>query len=153
MADFIQFAGSGFFVIVGVILGFLLNYWRDNQKEKTAKKKYFQLFISDLDSLTKKIDYIMNGIYSETQRGRRIANRDVFFGQFNFDELTRFYDMNYERLYYFNENAVMKVNNVYFHIKSAKDYCEKKEDPKNCYNELDLAIKGIDAAKKELKDS
>jgi len=162
MFDLVQFLENtnissilaGFFALAGTATGFFLNYWLDSKKEANERKKYCHLFKSDLEGKDRKISHLMDKVRSESQYEMQMRlNPAVFFNQFNFDELTRFYDMNYERLYYFNGDAVKKVNDVYFHIKNAKEYFESKRDAQTCYNELDWAIKGIKPAIKALDDS
>ncbi|MDD3622510.1 MAG: hypothetical protein PHQ81_08910, partial [Methanofollis sp.] len=154
MYEIFQNYASVISVLAGVTVGFFLNFLCDTMKEKKEKTKYLRLFKSDLASMDRKINHIMNEIHSEAQSGtHRESNQRDYFRRFNFDELTRFYDMNYERLYYFNEETVKKVNTVYFHIKNAKDFFENKYDAKNSCDELDRAIKGIDPATKALDSS
>ncbi|WP_048153006.1 hypothetical protein [Methanolacinia paynteri] len=141
---------TGLFTLFGVVVGFALKFLYDNSINNKIKKRYQNLFISDLNSLPKKIDELMRDI--EKEKGhQRMSNFDRAFNRNYFDDLFRFYDMNYDKLSYFDSNAEEKISKVYDHIKNAKDYFENKQNAGKSYYELDCAIKSIDTAINSLK--
>jgi hypothetical protein len=111
------------------------------------------MFINDLNRIKPKVDDIINNknlINQAKLNEIKNYNRDLFYGQINFNELTRFFDMNFDQLVVFDTDTMNKIIDVYYCIINAKEFFTEQYQAKKCIEEMEKARNGIDIAIKSL---